>query len=516
MSPVRVSERKRHRLSAGLPLESGEQAREAFALGAEPARKPAGGILNYLLEGPGWTILCVSLDFTLASLAVFAAQRGIGGQLRAMKAPSSVYALPVLTVALLLLRGGYRRPMRVLALDGVPDLVSAISVATTATVMLDLLIHGRVSEPGVWVRVWLLALLLVFGGRVALAFAHRWARSRRLSAQPVLIVGAGAVGTLIARHLHDDPQYGMSPVGFLDDDPPSAAQVGERSEAVLGPLDAIEEVLSHTGARRLIVTFCRSRDATLSALIRACQERDVEVSVVPRMFETINDRLSYEAIGGVPLLAFSALDERAWQFAVKHGLDRLVAAAVLVLLAPLMIGIAMAVRVSSPGPILFRQRRVGRDGRIFDLYKFRSMRWQGPATSSHGEDFVASRLVERDIGPGGVDGQNRLTSIGGLLRKLSLDELPQFINVLKGDMSIVGPRPERPEFVELFGRDIPRYHERHRVKSGITGWAQVHGLRGPTSLRDRIELDNYYVAHWSLGLDLRIVALTVIALFRGG
>ncbi len=507
----------KHRLNTRSPLESAELPREPFA--PPPVRAPtaARGISAYLIEGLGWTILRVWLDFTLAALAVFVALRGVRGQVGPLGGRSSMLVMPALMVAVLMARGGYRRRVRVLALDSLPGIVSAITLATMATVMLDLLVHGRVTEPGVWIRVWLLAASMVFGGRVVLAFADRWARSRRLSAQPVLIVGAGVVGSLIARRLQDDPEYGMSPVGFLDDDPPSAAPIGERSPTVLGALDMIDEVLSNTGARRLIVTFSTSSDARLSRLVRVCQERGVEVSVVPRMFEAINDRCSYDAIGGLPLLSLHAVDlHGSWQFAVKHALDRLLAAVLLVLLAPLMAAIALGVHLTSPGPVLFRQRRVGRDAKVFDLYKFRSMRWQGPANSSHGEDFLASRLVERDVGPGGVDGQNRLTSVGGLLRKLSLDELPQFINVLKGDMSIVGPRPERPEFVELFSRDIPRYHERHRVKSGITGWAQVHGLRGPTSLRDRIEWDNYYVTHWSLGLDVKILVLTAIALFHGG
>jgi lipopolysaccharide/colanic/teichoic acid biosynthesis glycosyltransferase len=152
---------------------------------------------------------------------------------------------------------------------------------------------------------------------------------------------------------------------------------------------------------------------------------------------------------------------------------------------------------------------------VFDFYKFRSMRMAPGQTQPGGEEPSGLEfLLAGDIAPGGVEGEDRRTAVGRVLRGTSLDELPQLLNVLRGEMSLVGPRPERPEFVELFRQDIIRYGDRHRVKSGITGWAQVHGLRGQTSLADRVELDNYYIAHWSLGLDLKILALTLVALFR--
>jgi lipopolysaccharide/colanic/teichoic acid biosynthesis glycosyltransferase len=173
------------------------------------------------------------------------------------------------------------------------------------------------------------------------------------------------------------------------------------------------------------------------------------------------------------------------------------------------------VRLSSGGKVLFRQRRIGRDGKEFDLYKFRSMRVTPPAGEPKGQDAGPVKfLLGGDTAPGGVEGEDRRTAVGRFLRRTSLDELPQLLNVLRGEMSLIGPRPERPEFVHLFMDDIVRYGDRHRVKSGITGWAQVHGLRGQTSLAERVEWDNYYIANWSLGLDVKILALTFVALFR--
>ena len=268
-----------------------------------------------------------------------------------------------------------------------------------------------------------------------------------------------------------------------------------------------------TGIKHLIVAFSSVDDARVSRLIQQCQELGVEVSVIPRMFDTINSRAGYDTVGGLPLLSFSAVDPRGLQFAIKHALDRVLALVLLMVLWPVLLCAAIAVRVSSPGPALFMQRRVGRDGKVFDLYKFRSM-YVEPEPEALDDVSALEFLLGGDTAPGGVEGADRRTPVGRFLRRTSLDELPQLLNVLRGEMSLVGPRPERPEFVELFRQDIVRYGDRHRVKSGITGWAQVHGLRGQTSLAERVEWDNYYIANWSLGLDLKILVLTVIALFH--
>jgi lipopolysaccharide/colanic/teichoic acid biosynthesis glycosyltransferase len=191
----------------------------------------------------------------------------------------------------------------------------------------------------------------------------------------------------------------------------------------------------------------------------------------------------------------------------------------LIVLCPLLALTAVMVRLSSPGPVLYRQRRIGRDGREFELLKFRSMRVpDDPAVQeAEGPKPAGSPLpsVAEDLGPGGLEASHlRLTPVGRFIRRTSIDELPQLWNVLRGDMTLVGPRPERPEFVELFGQSIRRYDDRHRVKSGITGWAQVHGLRGRTSLADRVEWDNYYIENWSLWLDVKILMMTLTAPFR--
>jgi lipopolysaccharide/colanic/teichoic acid biosynthesis glycosyltransferase len=171
-----------------------------------------------------------------------------------------------------------------------------------------------------------------------------------------------------------------------------------------------------------------------------------------------------------------------------------------------LVGTALGVKLSSPGPVLFRQRRVGRDGQVFDMLKFRSMRQKRASNPGF--------RPEEGSAPGGVEGEDRRTRFGRIIRRTAVDELPQLLNVLRGEMSLVGPRPERPEFVSLFHDDIDRYGDRHRVKSGITGWAQVNGFRGQTSLADRVEWDNFYIENWSLWLDVKILLLTLVAVVR--
>jgi lipopolysaccharide/colanic/teichoic acid biosynthesis glycosyltransferase len=228
---------------------------------------------------------------------------------------------------------------------------------------------------------------------------------------------------------------------------------------------------------------------------------------VPRLFESMNDRVALDWVGSLPVLGIRPLDPKGWQFRVKYALDKPVALLGLIALSPVMAVLAIAVKLSSPGPILFRQRRIGQDGQIFEMLKFRSM-----LIPSEDVEFVPPP----GFAPGGVEGPDRRTPIGRFLRRSGLDELPQLINVLHGQMSLVGPRPERPEFAIAFGAELARYTDRHRVKSGITGWAQVSGLRGQTSLVERVDLDNYYIRNWSLSLDLKIAFLTVPAVLRTG
>jgi exopolysaccharide biosynthesis polyprenyl glycosylphosphotransferase len=361
----------------------------------------------------------------------------------------------------------------------------------------------RITPAAVWL--WLITTLLMFGERTVIGLLTRRARLRGDLATPTLVVGAGIVGGHVARRLLERPEYGLHPVGFLDADPmPEGADTG--GVPVLGGPEDLAEVCERTGARQVILAFAAERDRRLVEVVNQCRTLGIGVSVVPRLYESINERARLDHIGGLPLLALAPVNPKGWQFAVKHAFDRVFAMVTVLLLSPLLAAIALSVRLSSPGPVIFRQRRVGRDERAFDLLKFRTMRIEADADRQF--------IPRAGSAPGGVEGVDRRTSIGRWLRSTSLDELPQLLNVLRGEMSMIGPRPERPEFVERFAGEIPNYDSRHRVKSGITGWAQVNGLRGQTSIADRIEWDNHYIENWSLSLDLRTLALTFAEVLR--
>ncbi|HEX5225355.1 MAG TPA: sugar transferase [Solirubrobacteraceae bacterium] len=471
------------------------------------------GRLQWALEGSGWGLLRPALDFVLLGLAVMVAL----GPTRVSETGSRnapLLALPAIVLLLVYVRGLYRRHLRALVLDHLAPLVSAVSVGTMGAITLGLVMNGNAPEGPATIRAWVFAGLAVCSGRLVLSLAQRWARRQRIVGKPVLIIGAGVVGSQVARRLENHPEYGLVPVGFLDEDPRSSAEVGGREMPVLGTIEDLDEAIRATSAHEVIVAFSSVGDHRVSRLIDYCQRRGLRVSVVPRMFDAINNRVGYDSVGGLPLMSFTSVDPRGIAFMLKHAFDRLFALAMLVLLLPVMLIIALLIRVTSPGPVFFRQRRVGRDGKPFDLFKFRSMRVEDELPRSERGGSAVDFLLAGDIAPGGVEGEDRRTPVGRFLRRYSLDELPQLFNVVRGDMSVIGPRPERPEFVALFRDDVSRYDDRLRVRAGITGWAQVHGLRGQTSLAERVEWDNYYIAHWSLGLDLKILMLTVVALLK--
>ena len=414
---------------------------------------------------------------------------------------------PLVVLLLLRARARYRPRLRYSVFDGLASGFGAVSIAAMITFALAVWLGGEAGAPSLILHVWALSLLLLSTGGVFVALLQRNLFARGVAATKTIIVGADPTARVIAAQLARNPAYGLRPVAILDDEE-------EATEVVAGGppvarLADLPEVAHDHGVGHVIIAFPDVDSHVLLALVRSCDELGLDVTVVPRLTHAINHQTQFEYLGTRPVLNLRAVNPGSWRFTAKHVFDRLTAAVALIALAPVFAGIAIAIKIGSPGPVIFRQVRAGRDGRVFVMLKFRTMR-------TFDENEPESAFTARPgLAPGGIEGTDRRTRIGCFLRRASLDELPQLVNILRGDMSLVGPRPERPELAELFQQEVERYADRHRVRSGITGWAQVNGLRGQTSLAQRIEYDNFYIEHWSPALDLKILLLTLPALLHG-
>jgi exopolysaccharide biosynthesis polyprenyl glycosylphosphotransferase len=384
--------------------------------------------------------------------------------------------------------------------DELRRLVSATTFAALALLGGDALL-SRSADVQLALRAWSFSLALLVIARIV-------ARRVRASAgveglRPVLIVGAGRVGAELARRLREEPGHGLRPVGFLDWAPAPTSSL-----PLLGAPDSLSTAVAETGAECVAFAFTPGGDVRLLPLLEQCERLGLTAFAVPRLFEAVGWRTCARAVGSLPLGELKWIDADDLRFTIKHALDRLIAALLLAVSGPFMLAIAILVRLESPGPVFFHQRRIGQEGREFTMLKFRTMR-EPPAPSAF--------APPEGCAPGGVEHEDRRTPSGVWLRRASLDELPQLINVLRGEMSLIGPRPERPEYVRQFAVQCRRYNRRHRVKSGITGLSQVSGLRGQTSIVERAEYDNFYVQNWSFWLDFKIALRTLrVVIALGG
>jgi exopolysaccharide biosynthesis polyprenyl glycosylphosphotransferase len=452
-----------------------------------------------------WTLARFSLDATMVAVAAFASS--VGSRAAGVDpAPAGWLALfGILVLTSFAVRGMYRPRLRVEILDDLRGVIIATSLAAMAVLALREVITAPVDLSGQTIRPWAFATVYLAAGRVALEWSRAQARRDGEALRPTLIVGAGRIGRLTAKRLLDHPELGLQPIGFIDKEPMDAAPDGVLLP-VLGSSWDLDRIVAEHGVQQVIVTFSTAPSEVLLRMMRRCEELGVRVAFIPRLYEKVTGKLTVDYLGGLPILSARSPNPRGVQFAIKFAADRVVAALLLLLAAPFLLAAAVGTLVDLGRPVFFRQRRVGRDGREFEMLKFRTM-WED-------EQPGAARELPFDTAPGGVEGIDRRTRFGAFLRRTSIDELPQLFNVLKGEMSLIGPRPERPEFVGLFETSVYRYNDRHRVKAGITGWAQVNGLRGKTSLADRVEWDNYYIENWSLWLDFKISLLTVVSVLR--
>ena len=321
-------------------------------------------------------------------------------------------------------------------------------------------------------------------------------RRRGYNLKTILVIGAGELGERVIRTVESHRELGFRVTGVLGQ---RAEQVGTQVAGVpvLATAEAVDEVLDRQQVDQVVIALPIEDQSLVKRLMEQLALRTVDVKVVPDLYQYITLCGGLEEFGGLPIINLQSAPLDGWNLVAKRAFDVLFSLFALLLAAPVMAVTALLVKLTSAGPVLYKQERMGLDGRTFHILKFRTMRTDA--------ELSGAAMARRD--------DPRRTPIGTFLRRSSIDELPQLLNVLVGDMSLVGPRPERPVFIEEFKRQIPRYHLRHKVKAGITGWAQVNGLRGQTSIQKRIEYDLYYIENWSLMMDLKILTRTALGGF---
>ncbi len=348
---------------------------------------------------------------------------------------------------------------------------------------------------GVFILLWLSSILTVTLGRFLILELEQWLYRRGKELKSIVIVGKNSTAEHIFSLFTQNRSLGYEVLGYYADE--SAEQSSPLHQCrYLGSVTKLSDDIAPLRIQSALVALAHNEQEKLIDLLRNTEGKNVEFMMVPDMIELMTSRIRIQEIEGIPFLKLKDIPMTTWNRILKRLFDIFITIIGLVIALPIMVVVAIAIKLSSPGPIFYIQERVGLDGVSFPLIKFRSMR------------------IDAEIQSGPVRNKKndtRATLIGKILRRTSLDELPQLFNVLLGQMSIVGPRPERPFFVEQFKNNVPKYLERHRVKTGMTGWAQVNGLRGDVPIEERTKFDIYYVENWSLILDIKIILKTIRA-----
>jgi exopolysaccharide biosynthesis polyprenyl glycosylphosphotransferase len=410
----------------------------------------------------------------------------------------SVMIIQVLTLVVVFFFARlYHRQRGMSHVDEFYSIFVAVSVGTITSVALNafLIRNGPDYSRRMIVFSWALTIVLVTMGRLLYA-RLKWAmQSRGVGAARVLVVGTDETGLMVLRAIQRSPGLGYELVGMVShDSAPKGLEV-----PVLGTTEELPSLIASEQIDEVIIALPDAPSSEILPIISDCHRAKVATRVYPSVFQLITSDLSIGHLGGLPLLTVRDTVLRGWRLTLKRTMDVLGSGVGLVVLSPLMLLLAVLIKLDSRGPVFYTQERMGLDEKPFQMIKFRSMKVG----------------AEDETGPvWAVKEDPRRTRLGGLIRRFSLDELPQFINIFLGEMSLVGPRPERPVFVEQFKQLIPRYVERHQEKAGMTGWAQVNGLRGDTSVVERTKYDLYYIENWSILFDLKILIKTFFTFLR--
>jgi len=325
-------------------------------------------------------------------------------------------------------------------------------------------------------------------------------RSNGYNLRHVLIVGTGAHAKEVYDKIHEHLEFGLNFVGFLTKDTSNCHSSIIDAAKIIGTYKDIERVILEKGIDQVIFALPSGEERIIRALLKRIEKEGVDIKVILDLGGFFTLRKSFEDLAGLPVITLRESPLFGWSRVGKRLVDIIGSTASIIVSAPLMCCVALLIKLTSDGPLLYKQERIGLDGEKFVIYKFRSM--EDNAERSSGPVWTAQF-------------DNRRTPLGAFIRRTGIDELPQLFNILWGQMSLVGPRPERPVFVEQFRKHLPNYMLRHKIKAGVTGWAQVHGWRGDTSLEERIKYDLFYIEHWSLFLDLKIICMTLPAIIKG-
>ena len=407
-------------------------------------------------------------------------------------------SMAVITVMIFAVGGFYRGRRHISFLDELPGLAGRLLAAAAVVAVIGAQRHDERELVGEFMRYVVVSAALVLVGRLLSRQIVLVARRRQWASHGALIVGHGPVAAELARMLQRYPQYGLRFAGFVDDEMPTS-EYGQRCWS--GKLDDLDELIWQTESDVVIVADTTVDEDRLMEIVRRPASMSCDLLVVPRLHDAHTQVGTPDHIGAIPIMRIRRATLSGPKWVVKRASDIAFAAVALILLSPVLLLCAIAVRLEGGPGVFFKQPRVGRYGKQFNVIKFRSMR---PRDET---DSATTWTVANDprVGP-----------IGRILRRTSLDELPQLWNILRGDMTLVGPRPERPYFVEKFSAEHPHYVHRHRVPAGLTGLAQVSGLRGDTPISDRTRFDNYYIENWSPWLDIKVILRTVGEVFRAG
>jgi len=447
-----------------------------------------------------WTSIKVAIDVAMLTLAFGLAYLTRFDALTA-PAPPLRETLVTLMLVLVLFPVAYRQS-RLYATNRVRTHLEEVfelfkATITGSLVLVALTYFGRERYSRLTLLIFAgYSFVLVATTRVAFRMWLESLRRQGLNLKSILLVGAGELGDRVVETIDHHRELGFRVTGVLSRDlllPGTTV----RGVPVIGTADDLERVLGAQTVDQVILALPSEDMPLMKSLMERLALHTVDVKIVPDLFQYVTLYGGLEEFGGLPIVSLQGGPLDGWNLVAKRVFDVLFSALALLLVSPVMLAVSVAVKLTSRGPVLYRQERMGMDGAVFHILKFRTMQVDseraGPRMATAGDD--------------------RRTPVGAFLRETSLDELPQLLNVLRGDMSLVGPRPERPVFIEEFKRQIPKYHLRHKVKAGITGWAQINGLRGQTSIQKRIEYDLYYIENWSLLLDLKILVRTALGGF---